>query len=99
MLQSTALPEVRGLGCFPIGGHWLVCSKPEIVSQHGVKVYGMVPEASPSLGAPHLDVRVLGKEKTLLFGPFAAWTGKFLGIRGATPTCFSPCVHTTSAPC
>jgi len=82
LLQSTALPEARGLGAFPIGGHWLVCSKPEIVSRHGVKVYGMVPKASPSLGAPHLDVRVLCKEKTLLFGPFAAWTGKFLKHTG-----------------
>ncbi len=82
LLQSTSLPEVRGLGGFPIGGHWLVCSEPDIVSRHRAKVYGMVPEASPSLGAPHLDTRVLGKEKTLIFGPFAAWTGKFLKHTG-----------------
>lgn len=82
LLQSTALPEVRGLGGFPIGGHWLVCSRPEIVSRHNAKIYGMVPKASPSLGAPHLDVRGLGREKTLLFGPFAAWTGKFLKHTG-----------------
>lgn len=82
LLQSTALPEVRGLGGFPIGGHWLVCSKPEIVSRHNAKVYVMVPKASPSLGAPHLDVRGLGGEKTLLFGPFATWTGKFLKQTG-----------------
>ena len=82
LLQSTALREVRGLGGFPIGGHWLVCSKPQIVSRHNAKVYGMVPKASPSLGAPHLDTRGLGAEKTLLFGPFAAWTGKFLKQTG-----------------
>ncbi|MEI6715253.1 MAG: malate dehydrogenase (quinone) [Verrucomicrobiota bacterium] len=83
LLQSTGLPEVRGLGGFPIGGHWLVCSKPEIVSRHNAKVYGMVPKASPSLGAPHLDIRGLGGEKTLLFGPFATWTGKFLKHTGS----------------
>lgn len=83
LLQSTALPAVRGLGAFPIGGHWLVCSKPEIASRHNAKVYGMTPKASPSLGAPHLDTRGLGAQRTLLFGPFAAWTGKFLKHTGS----------------
>lgn len=82
LLLSTALPEVRGLGGFPIGGHWLVCEKPEIVARHEAKVYGAVPKASPSLGAPHLDLRAIGGRRTLLFGPFATWTGKFLKHTG-----------------
>ena len=32
---------------------------------------------------PHLDTRVLDGKKTLLFGPFAAWTTKFLHKAGS----------------
>jgi malate dehydrogenase (quinone) len=78
LLQTTGLPEVRGLGGFPIGGQWLVCENPSVVAQHTAKVYGMVPKASPSLGGPHLDLRRLEGREALLFGPFATWTTKFL---------------------
>lgn len=82
LLQSTGLPEVRGLGGFPIGGQWLVCDHPEIVSRHSAKVYGMVPGSAPSLGGPHLDVRRLNGNRHLFFGPFASWTTKFLRLTG-----------------
>lgn len=82
LLQSTGLPEMRGLGGFPIGGQWLVCHNPAIIARHSAKVYGMVPPASPSLGAPHLDFRRLAGKETLLFGPFASWTTKFLQKSG-----------------
>jgi malate dehydrogenase (quinone) len=32
---------------------------------------------------PHLDTRILDGKKTLLFGPFAAWTTKFLHKKGS----------------
>ena len=82
LLQTTGLPEVRGLGGFPIGGQWLVCDTPEIVSRHSAKVYGMVPGSAPSLGGPHLDARRLDGKSHLLFGPFASWTTKFLHKTG-----------------
>lgn len=82
LLQTTGLPEARGLGGFPIGGQWLVCGNPEIVSRHSAKVYGMVPGSAPSLGGPHLDVRRLDGRSHLLFGPFASWTTKFLHKSG-----------------
>lgn len=77
LLQTAGLPEARGLGGFPIGGQWLVCHNPKIVSRHYGKVYGMVPDAAPSLGGPHLDIRRLDGRNHLLFGPFASWTTKF----------------------
>ncbi len=83
LLQMAGLPEAKGLGGFPIGGQWLVCDKPEIVSQHQAKVYGQALDTAPTMAVPHLDTRVLDGKKTLLFGPFAAWTTKFLHREGS----------------
>lgn len=82
LLQSTGLGEVAGLGGFPLGGQWLVCDDPGIAARHTAKVYGMVHGAAPSLGAPHLDVRLLNGRRELLFGPFATWTTRFLKETG-----------------
>ncbi|AOS44259.1 putative malate:quinone oxidoreductase 1 [Lacunisphaera limnophila] len=83
LLQLAGLPEAKGLGGFPIGGHWLVCDNPAIVAKHQAKVYGQnLPEA-PTMAVPHLDQRILDGKKTLLFGPFAAWTTRFLHRTGA----------------
>ena len=83
LLQKAGLPEAKGLGGFPIGGHWLVCDDPAIVARHPAKVYGQnLPEA-PTMAVPHLDQRILDGKKTLLFGPFAAWTTRFLHRTGS----------------
>jgi len=83
LLQKSGIPEARGLGGFPIGGQWLVCDNPEVVGKHQAKVYGQALDAAPTMAVPHLDTRVLDGKKTLLFGPFAAWTTKFLHKKGS----------------
>jgi malate dehydrogenase (quinone) len=83
LLQKSGIPEAKGLGGFPIGGQWLVCDHPAIVQQHQAKVYGQALDAAPTMAVPHLDTRVLDGKKTLLFGPFAAWTTKFLHQKGS----------------
>lgn len=83
LLQKSGIPEAKGLGGFPIGGQWLVCDNPEIVKQHQAKVYGQPLDAAPTMAVPHLDTRILDGKKTLLFGPFAAWTTKFLNKKGS----------------
>ncbi len=83
LLQKSGIPEAKGLGGFPIGGQWLVCDNPEIVKKHQAKVYGQALEAAPTMAVPHLDTRILDGKKTLLFGPFAAWTTKFLHKEGS----------------
>ncbi len=83
LLQKAGIPEAKGLGGFPIGGQWLVCDVPEIVAQHQAKVYGQALDAAPTMAVPHLDTRILDGKKTLLFGPFAAWTTKFLHKEGS----------------
>ncbi|HKB56668.1 MAG TPA: malate dehydrogenase (quinone) [Lacunisphaera sp.] len=83
LLQKSGIPESKGIGGFPIGGQWLVCENPEIVKKHQAKVYGQALDTAPTMAVPHLDTRVLDGRKTLLFGPFAAWTTKFLHRKGS----------------
>lgn len=83
LLQKAGIPEAQGLGGFPIGGQWLVCDNPAIVAQHEAKVYGQPLDAAPTMAVPHLDTRILDGKKTLLFGPFASWTTKFLHKKGS----------------
>jgi len=78
ILQMANLPEAKGLGGFPVGGHWLVCTNPAVVQRHHAKVYGQALPSAPTMAVPHLDSRVLDGQKALLFGPFAAWTTRFL---------------------
>ncbi len=83
LLQKSGIPQSKGLGGFPIGGQWLVCKNPDIVARHQAKVYGQALKEAPTMAVPHLDTRVLDGEKTLLFGPFAAWTTRFLHGQGS----------------
>ncbi len=83
LLQKAGIPEAKGIGGFPIGGQWLVCDNPAIVAKHQAKVYGQALDAAPTMAVPHLDTRILDGKKTLLFGPFAAWTTKFLHGKGS----------------
>jgi len=82
LLQKAGIVEQRGLGGFPIGGQWLVCDNPDIVSRHRAKVYGQPLDAAPTMAVPHLDTRILNGKQTLLFGPFGSWTTKFLHKSG-----------------
>lgn len=83
LLQKSGIPEGKGFGGFPVGGQWIVCEKPEIVEQHQAKVYGQALDEAPTMAVPHLDTRIIDGKKALLFGPFAAWTTKFLHRGGS----------------
>ncbi len=82
LLQKSGIPESKGLGGFPVGGQWLVCDDQEVINRHQAKVYGQALGAAPTMAVPHLDTRVINGKKALLFGPFAAWTTKFLNKTG-----------------
>lgn len=83
LLQAAGVAEARGLGGFPIGGRWLVCDNPAIVARHQAKVYGQPQPEAPTMAVPHLDTRMLDGKPSLLFGPFAAWTTRFLQRSGS----------------
>jgi malate dehydrogenase (quinone) len=78
LLQKSGIPEAKGYGVFPIGGQWLKTSEPAIVAQHKAKVYSQASVGAPPMSVPHLDTRVVDGESSLLFGPFATFSPKFL---------------------
>lgn len=78
LLQRSGIPEISGYGVFPIGGQWLKTSKPELVAQHRAKVYSQASVGAPPMSVPHLDTRIVDGETSLLFGPFATFSPKFL---------------------
>src|SRR5690606_3449663 len=78
LLQKSGIPEIKGYGGFPISGVFLRTTNPEIVAQHQAKVYGKADVGSPPMSVPHLDTRVVDGETSLLFGPYAGFSTKFL---------------------
>ncbi|PTQ71706.1 malate dehydrogenase (quinone) [Pseudomonas sp. GV071] len=78
LLQMSGIPEGKGFGGFPVSGQWLRCDDPEIVKQHEAKVYSQAAVGSPPMSVPHLDTRVVDGKKSLLFGPYAGFSTKFL---------------------
>ncbi len=78
LLQKSGIKEIRGYGGFPISGLWLRTDDPAIVAKHQAKVYGKAEVGSPPMSVPHLDTRVVDGKPSLLFGPYAGFTPKFL---------------------
>jgi len=78
LLQKSGIPEGRGYAGFPVSGIWLRCDKPEISSRHNAKVYGKAAVGSPPMSVPHLDTRHIEGKVSLLFGPYAGFSTKFL---------------------
>jgi malate dehydrogenase (quinone) len=54
------------------------CLNPEIIDQHKAKVYGKAAAGSPLMSMPHLDERRIDGKESLLFGPYAGMSTKFL---------------------
>jgi malate dehydrogenase (quinone) len=78
LLQKTGIPESKQIGGFPVSGLFMVCNKPEVVAKHHAKVYGKAKVGAPPMSVPHLDTRFIDNKKSLLFGPFAGFSPKFL---------------------
>ncbi|MCO7175462.1 malate:quinone oxidoreductase [Sporolactobacillus kofuensis] len=78
LLQKTGIPESKHIGGFPVSGLFMVCHNPEVAAQHHAKVYGKAKIGAPPMSVPHLDTRYIEGKQTLLFGPFAGFSPKFL---------------------
>jgi malate dehydrogenase (quinone) len=78
LLQKSGISEERGYAGFPVGGVWLRCDNPEVSSRHHAKVYGKASVGSPPMSVPHLDTRHVEGKVSLLFGPYADFSTKFL---------------------
>jgi malate dehydrogenase (quinone) len=78
LLQKSGIPEIRGFGGFPVSGEFLRTDDPELVARHQAKVYGMAAVGAPPMSVPHLDTRVIDGSASLMFGPYAGFSPKFL---------------------
>lgn len=78
LLQRSGIPEIRGFAGFPVSGQFYRCDDPAVVAQHQAKVYGRASVGAPPMSVPHLDTRVVDGGTSLLFGPYAGFTPKFL---------------------
>jgi malate dehydrogenase (quinone) len=78
LLQKSGISEGQGYGGFPVSGLWLRCDNPDVVKRHHAKVYGKAAVGSPPMSVPHLDTRIIGGQHSLLFGPYAGFSSKFL---------------------
>lgn len=78
LLQKSKIPEAHGYAGFPVSGVWLRCDDQAVSSRHDAKVYGKASVGSPPMSVPHLDTRHIEGKVSLLFGPYAGFSTKFL---------------------
>ncbi|TWB40983.1 malate dehydrogenase (quinone) [Nitrospirillum pindoramense] len=78
LLQKSGIPEAKGYGGFPVSGIWLRCDVDAVTARHHAKIYGKAATGSPPMSVPHLDTRVIDGKTSLLFGPYAGFSTKFL---------------------
>jgi malate dehydrogenase (quinone) len=78
LLQRADIPEIKGFGGFPVSGLFLRTRNPALVSRHQAKVYGQAAVGAPPMSVPHLDLRAIDGDQSLLFGPYAGFSPKFL---------------------
>ncbi len=78
LLQKSRIPEIKGFGGFPVSGEFLRTDNPEIVARHHAKVYGKAAVGAPPMSVPHLDTRVVNGSTSLMFGPYAGFSPRYL---------------------
>src|SRR5580700_2237945 len=78
LLQKSAIPESHGYAGFPVSGIWLRTDNAAIADRHDAKVYGKASVGSPPMSVPHLDRRHVDGKVSVLFGPYAGFSTKFL---------------------
>ena len=97
LLQKSKIPEGKGYGGFPVSGIWLRCEVDAISQRHHAKVYGKAASGSPPMSVPHLDTRIIGGKQSLLFGPYAGFSTKFLK-HGSLMDLFTSLTHDNIVP-
>jgi MFS family permease len=76
-VAAGCLAGLSGTG-FPVSGIWPRCDESAVSDRHHAKVYGKAAVGSPPMSVPHLDTRIIEGKKSLLFGPYARFSTKFL---------------------
>src|SRR5699024_997819 len=77
-LPKTGIPESNDAGRVAVSGLLMVWQKPEVVEKHNANVCCKAKVRAPPMSVPHLDTRYIDGKRSLLFGPFAGFSPKFL---------------------
>ncbi|STT04687.1 malate:quinone oxidoreductase [Klebsiella michiganensis] len=59
---ETGIPQAKEYAGFPVGGQFLVCENPEVVTHHLAKVYGQAEVGAPPMSVPHIDTRIIDRQ-------------------------------------
>ena len=78
LLQKSGIEEAKGYAGFPVSGIFLRCDDQALADRHHAKVYGKASVGAPPMSVPHLDSRFVDGKRSLLFGPYAGFSTKFL---------------------
>lgn len=78
LLQKSGIDEIRGFGGFPVSGEFWRTTNPDVVDRHHAKVYGQAAVGAPPMSVPHLDTRVVDGSASVMFGPYAGFSPRFL---------------------
>ena len=78
LLQKSGIPEGRGYGGFPVSGIWLRCDAERSPSATTPRSMARPALGAPPMSVPHLDTRLIDGKTSLLFGPYAGFTTRFL---------------------
>lgn len=78
LLQRAGIPEIRGFGGFPVSGEFWRTTDPALVARHQAKAYGRAAVGAPPMSVPHLDARMVDGRPSLMFGPYAGFSPRFL---------------------
>src|SRR5262249_261746 len=78
LLQKSRIPEGHGDGGFPVRGILLRRGGRGGSDRPHPQNYGKARQGSPPMSVPHLDTRIIEGKKSLLFGPYAGLSSKFL---------------------
>ncbi|MCW6511516.1 malate dehydrogenase (quinone) [Lichenifustis flavocetrariae] len=97
LLQNSKIPEGVGYGGFPVSGIWLRCDVDAVSHRHHAKVYGKASSGSPPMSVPHLDTRIIDGKQSLLFGPYAGFSTRFLK-HGSLEDLFTSLTHANIVP-
>ena len=72
--RSRASPKGTATAAFRSAASGCAATSPAVSDRHHAKVYGKAAEGSPPMSVPHLDTRIIGGNKSLLFGPYAGFS-------------------------
>ena len=78
LLQKSGIPEIRGFGGFPVSGQFLRTTNADLAAGLHATDSGKPPDGAPPMSVPHLDTPVVDGQASLMFGPYAGFSPRFL---------------------